>query len=254
MEEEEGMLAVILVGGKGTRLSALHPGIPKALVPVAGRPFLQWQLEWLLGAGVRRAHLSCGHMAGQIIDWAAGNPVAGMELSCAEEPFPLGTAGGLLFAARVATGDPFFALNGDSLLPRLRFESMVLALERGAAEAAMAVTSIQAADRYGTVEIGKDGRITAFREKTRCDSGWINAGVYLLKRSVLAAIPENRAAWLETDVFPALAQAGRLMAFRESPPLLDMGTPGGIAAMSEYLAEFGAPRGGRRDRPGKGEE
>lgn len=242
------MLAVILVGGRGTRLSSLHPGIPKALVPVAGRPFLQWQLEWLLRGGVRRAHLACGHMAGQIIDWAGGAPVPGMELSCSAEPFPLGTAGGLLFAARSAKGDPFFAINGDSILPNLRFESMALALENGDADAAMAVTSMQEAGRYGTVEIGADGRIGAFREKAGRGRGWVNAGVYLLRRSVLTDVPENRPVSLETDVFPALAEAGRLAAYRESPPMLDMGTPGGIAAMSEYLSKSRAPSGEGRKR------
>ena len=232
------MLAMILVGGRGTRLSALHPNVPKALAPVAGRPFLQWQLEWLLRGGVTRAHLACGHMAAQLVAWAARNPVPGMELTCSEEPFALGTAGGLLFATRFAVEYPFFAMNGDSLLPNLCFERMARTFEHGETDAMLAVTGIQKTDRYGTVDVGENDRITAFREKTCCARGWINAGVYLLRRSALVAIPENRATSLEPDVFPVLASAGRLMAFRADPPLLDMGTPDGIAAMSEYLSGF----------------
>ena len=230
------MLAMILVGGRGTRLGALHPNIPKALAPVAGRPFLQWQLEWLLQGGIARAHLACGHMAEQIVAWAQETPVPGLELTCSVEPSPLGTAGGVLFAARFVAEAPFFVMNGDSLLPGLRFDRMAGAFDRCSAHAMLAVTSIQKADRYGTVDIDEDDGITAFREKAHCDRGWINAGVYLLRRCVLAGIPENRAVSLETEIFPLLAGAGRLSAFRTDPPLFDMGTPDGIALMSAYLA------------------
>lgn len=229
------MFAIILVGGRGTRLSDLHPGIPKALAPVAGRPFLQWQLEWLLRGNVKRAHLACGHMADQLIAWAAEDPVPGLELTCSIESAPLGTAGGLCFAAKFTSEDSFFVMNGDSLLPNLSFERMAEAFCHSEADGMLAITSILKTDQYGTVDVGENDRIIAFREKTRCAKGCINAGVYLLRRSVLDAIPVNQAVSLETEIFPGLASAGRLSAFRVESPLLDMGTPNGIDAMSEYL-------------------
>ena len=112
--------AVILLGGKGTRIAALHPDIPKALVPVLGRPFLEWQLDALSALGITRIHLAAGHLADRLSDWlstALPPRFSALDITLSVEPAPLGTAGALLHALPSLTPDAstLFVLNGDTL-------------------------------------------------------------------------------------------------------------------------------------------
>ncbi len=227
--------AVILAGGRGTRLSSLHPSIPKALVPIAGKPFLRWQLEWLAGRGLRAVHMATGHMSDAIEDWLASNPVPGISISSSREPSPLGTAGGMKFAGSFVSGDTLFVLNGDSLLPALDFESMLRSHLVSAPMATISVTRIESAGRYGTVEFDADGSIKAFLEKADRRGGWVNGGVYLVSREMLNGVEPGANVSMETDVFPRLAAEGVLRAFKSKPPLIDMGTPEGIRVMESFL-------------------
>ena len=101
--------------------------------------------------------------------------------------------------------------------------------------AALLVAPIENAGRYGTVEFDPDGFATAFREKADRAAGFVNAGLYLLPREIVADIPADRAVSLETEIFPALAARRQLVAIPIPPPLLDMGTPDGLAAMDAFL-------------------
>ncbi len=228
--------AIILAGGRGTRLSGLHPSLPKALVPISGKPFLQWQLEWLAGNGLRSVHLATGHMSDAIEDWLASDPVPGIAISLSSEPTPLGTGGGMKFAGSFVAGDIMFVLNGDSLLPALDFESMLRAHLHSSPMATVSVTRIESAGRYGTVEFDAGGSIQAFLEKADRRGGWVNGGVYLVSRKMLDAIEPGSNVSIETDVFPRLADEGKLRAFECNPPLLDMGTPEGIRVMDAFLS------------------
>ncbi|MBU4460981.1 MAG: NTP transferase domain-containing protein [Verrucomicrobia bacterium] len=267
--------AIILCGGRATRLASLHGDRPKALVPVAGRPFLEWQLAWLARGGVRRVHLAGGHLADQLVVW--GREVSGVEcrvserdpdsspfgvrcsvfdvgcsafgpspstlhpppstvlLSLSVEPRPLGTGGGLRYAADFVEGDALLVINGDTLLPGLDIQG----LEAAAAGVSKGWTSIAVARvgdaaRFGTVAV-EGGRVVEFVEKGRSASGWINGGVYRMCREAVASIPADATVSLETDLFPAWAREGRIAALPAAPPLLDMGTPDGLAEMERWL-------------------
>lgn len=234
------MQAVLLAGGLGTRLRSQYPDRPKALVPIAGKPFLEWQMEWLARGGVSDVHIAAGHLAEVLVGWLAGRPESALRITLSAEPAPLGTAGGLRYVEPHLRSDPFLVLNGDSLLPNLDFQS----LEKTAADfpmigksgAVLAVTCVNEAGRYGTVEFDDAGLVTAFREKARRKAGWINGGVYLMRRAILNSIEPGKNLSIETDIFPELALAGLLGVFRAEPPLLDMGTPEGITAMESFLA------------------
>ena len=239
------MQAIILLGGKGTRLHGLYPDQPKALAPIAGRPFLEWQLAWLARHGIRDAHLAAGHLAQAIRDWAS-TAGQGNTITVSAEPSPLGTGGGLKYVESFIRTDPFLILNGDSLLPNLDFKALIHAGQEPDTSITLAVTRIESAGRYGTVEFDARKRVTAFREKAAHTGGWINGGVYLARRTLLTQIkpavakalrPGNpsKLISLETDVFPALCTKGQLDVFPSAPPLLDMGTPDGIQAMERYL-------------------
>lgn len=228
--------AIILVGGKGTRISGLFPDRPKALVPVAGRPFIERLIEWLLAQGVSDVHVAAGHMAGALKEWAKDYARKPGALTLSVEPEPLGTAGGIKFVESHLRTDPFFVLNGDSLVPNLKLKAMAAEHRHAKAVATLAVTRIEEAGRYGTVEFDASGRITMFLEKADRKGGWVNGGVYLMSRAILAQIAPGRNLSIETDIFPALAALGRLHAHRADPPLLDMGTPDGLAAMERFVA------------------
>lgn len=226
--------AIILVGGLGTRLRALFPDRPKALVPVAGRPFIAWLIDRLREQGITRIHLAAGYRADQLVTWRNEQP-ANAELTVSIEPEPLGTAGGLRFAAAHVRGDYLLVINGDSFLPGLNIADWARQGVDPAAWATLAVTHIEKAGRYGTVEFQADGRLTAFLEKADREAGWVNGGVYWMQRRVLDLIPGTGASSLETGVFPRLVAEGKLRAHRVNPPLLDMGTPEGLAAMEAFL-------------------
>jgi mannose-1-phosphate guanylyltransferase len=230
------MQAILLVGGKGTRLAARYPNLPKALVPVAGKPILQRQLDWLVRDGIRDIHLATGHLGHVIEGWIGSYPRRNLKISHAREPRPLGTGGALKFCQSFIRSEPFLVLNGDSLLPNLRFPALIDAHHPEETSATVAVTRIEHAGRYGTVEFDKRGCVTHFREKKHHESGWVNGGVYVLSREVIESLPAGSPVSLEETVFPELAAQRRLGAFCCPPPLLDMGTGEGLQATESYFA------------------
>ena len=234
------MQAIILLGGKGTRLQGLYPDRPKALAPIAGRPFLQWQLEWLARHGIRDIHLAAGYKAQAIHDWVTSTRLKS-KVTISNEPQPLGTGGGLKFTEPFIRTDPFLILNGDSLLPNLDFKAFAENGRKSSALAILAITRIESAGRYGTVDFDTRQRVTAFREKAAHTGGWINGGVYLARRTLLSRIVTGKTASLETEVFPILCAEDQLGVFLSKPPLLDMGTPDGIQAMERYLRNPATP-------------
>ncbi|NLG35385.1 MAG: NTP transferase domain-containing protein [Lentisphaerae bacterium] len=269
--------AVILLGGQGTRLAALYPDRPKALVPVHGRPFIEWQLDWLRRNGVRRILLAAGHKAEVLEAWLADRPSDDLSLRLSREPAPLGTGGALRHVESLLETSHVLVLNGDTLLPRLHLSTVwklfFHTMEKNEDDfpyygklpaefstlwktffhamekpdglfpdcATLWVAPIADPGRYGTVEFGPDGLVSAFREKAPRTSGHVNAGIYLLPRRLLAAIPSGRPVSIETEVFPALAAQRGLFALPAPAPLLDMGTPDGLAAMEAFLADRPPP-------------
>ena len=235
--------AVILVGGLGTRLAGEFPDIPKALVPVNGRPFLEWQLDWLKKNGITRVLLAAGYQADVLERYLAARKPDGLDIVLSREPEPLGTGGALKFVEPQLAGDPVLVLNGDSLVPNLDFSTVWKKVFHSVEKSGKSfpccgklfVTPIAEAGRYGTVESDADGCVTAFREKAERAAGFVNTGIYLLPRALIAAIPAGRAVSIETETFPALAAQRQLVALPAPPPLLDMGTPEGLAAMEKHL-------------------
>jgi D-glycero-D-manno-heptose 1,7-bisphosphate phosphatase len=214
--------AVFLVGGKGTRLGALTASTPKPLIEIApGLRFLDVLLEHTARHGFTDIILLAGHHGEQVQQAYHGRTVREATISVITEPAPAGTGGALLHAAdRLA---PWFLMaNGDSYF---EFNLRALATGLGGNLAGrMALRRVSDVSRYGMVEMAGD-RIAAFREKTAVHggAGLINAGVYLLSRNVLehVAMPCS----IESDVFPRLAQAGRLLGTEFDGYFLDIGLP-----------------------------
>jgi NDP-sugar pyrophosphorylase family protein len=227
--------AVILVGGKGTRLRQVVKDRPKPMSEVAGRPFVEWLLLFLRAHEVRRIIFCTGYMAEAIESHFGNGTQWQMEFAYSRDPVLLGTAGALRRALTLLHADRFLVLNGDSYceVDIRRLEEAHVA--RGA-RATLWLVKVDDCSRYGCVEIGPDGAVRAFREKAgETCPGIINAGVYLLERELVSTIPEGRAVSLETDIFPALIGHG-LCGVVATQPFLDIGTPEAYARAELFFA------------------
>jgi histidinol-phosphate phosphatase family protein len=225
--------AVVLAGGLGTRLRSATD-VPKVAAPVAGRPFLSWLLDPLAAQGFGAATIATGHAAG-IVETAIGSRHGGMAIAYSREPSALGTGGALKLA-----GTGGFVLNGDSYcgLSFDAFESFAKS------SAAIALTRVPDTSRYGRVDVDDEGRVTAFREKGVPGPGWINAGIYFLPDSIVAALPPGPSS-LERDLFPRLAANGSLRGYRGGGPFLDIGIPETYAAAPAFFADLTRTREAR---------
>jgi len=225
--------AVILAGGQGTRLQGVLRGLPKPLAPVGGQPFLFWILRYLAGQGIREAVVSAGYLPEQMQAFCRKQRVL-PEVRCAVEPKPMGTAGGFLWASMVCPARPraWLVLNGDSLACAPLAEFFVC-LER--ADAVVLAVWQDDASRYGTLEIGEGSVLRSFKEK-RPGSGWINAGVYLFRDSILPRFPSPRPLSFETEVFPSLLDQGVTVRVHQvRAPFLDIGTPESLSQAEAFV-------------------
>jgi D-glycero-alpha-D-manno-heptose 1-phosphate guanylyltransferase len=173
------MEAIILAGGLGTRLSSRLSDLPKAMAPVAGRPFLEILLNQLLNAGCNRVILSVGHRRQAIIQ-TFGDSFHGMPLHYVIETAPLGTGGAIRLSLQHARENSVLVLNGDTFLD-VNFADMLSLHKIGGSPMTLAVTKVQEMGRYGGVRI--DGQhVVGFIEKGQNGPGWINGGVYAMNR------------------------------------------------------------------------
>ena len=216
--------AAILVGGRGTRLGALTETMPKPMAPVAGRPFLDWQVEEVARHGFDRITLLAGYKAQQITERYAGTTVRGARLEVLVEPEPLGTAGALrLFRDQL---DPhFLLLNGDTMFP---INLLDLPLRAAGAVATLGLRRTAPGGRYGTVDLAADGAVRGFLARSPEREGPINGGIYALDAAVGDWIGEGQVS-LESDVFPRLADAGLLRGALYDSPFIDIGIPEDLA-------------------------
>lgn len=213
--------AVILVGGRGTRLGALTADAPKPMMVVAGRPFILLLIEEVARFGFEDIVLLCGHLAERIFSRCDGLVVFGARVRCVIEPQPMGTAGALLQAVDLLD-EEFLLLNGDSL-----FDFNLLDLQALASNekwlAKVALRPLSDTGRYGTVTLDGD-RITSFAEKTGGGPGLINGGVYMLRREVLRYIQQIPCS-LENDILPKLVAQGQLYGRSYPGYFIDIGIP-----------------------------
>ncbi len=202
------MQALILAGGKGTRLRPLTVNTPKPVVPVLNRPFLLYQIDILKLAGITDIILSLNYLPGKIEDMLGDGAKFGVKLTYLTEPQPLGTAGAYRFAANLLNRSTV-VLNGD-ILTGLKIEEMAALHREKQAEATIFLTPVENPAAYGLVETGTDGQVERFLEKPKADeiakleTKNINAGIYILEPGVLELIPPGENRSFEYDIFPEL--------------------------------------------------
>jgi NDP-sugar pyrophosphorylase family protein len=222
--------AIILAGGKATRLGAAARGRPKALVPICGHPLAEYQVTQLVRAGVERVIVSCA--AGQ--EPLFGDRLSGLgaEIVPVGEREPLGRGGGIRFAAKARRErGPLYVFNGDEL-----HDVDLAALLDAHRDAGAAATIVVAplVSQFGVVDLGDDDRVTGFREAPRLPY-WVNAGIYVLADEALERLPERGDH--EQTTFPELAEEGRLSGFRHDGLWITVNTPKDLQRAEAHFRE-----------------
>jgi NDP-sugar pyrophosphorylase family protein len=226
----------ILTGGKGMRLKVALPNLPKGLVPIMGRPFLTYLLDYMANYGVTRTVLCTGYL-GDLIKATLGNKYASIQLAYSKESIPLDTGGALRLAAPLFRHETIMVLNGDSYIhANLRtFQSW---FQRSGAPAALLLSRTPDASRYGRVELGDDNEIKAFIEKDgEHSAGWVNAGIYLFDKKVIESMVPGQRVSLEKQIFPDLVGKG-LKGYPSQAELLDIGTPESLQRAEPFLKQI----------------
>ena len=221
--------AVILCGGLGTRLGALTKQTPKPLLPIGETPFLDVLLFELGRHGLRRVVLLAGFEADQIRGYAQSTPLKawfGLDIELMIESAPAGT-GGALWQSRDRLDDRFLLLNGDSWLDINLLELDCHLPDSDPAVGVIALRPLADTARFGTVEL-VDDRITGFAARPlQPGPGLVSGGVYVFRRALVDQLGPHCS--LERDVFPRLAEAGRLLGSRYDGYFIDIGVPDDLA-------------------------
>jgi mannose-1-phosphate guanylyltransferase len=219
------MHALVLAGGEGTRLRPLTYTIPKPIMPLAGRPFLSYMLDWLGSHDIDEVILSCGFLS-DAVKHVLGDIYQGMRLRYVIEDEPLGTGGPVRLALDEGLlEERLVVLNGDCLTD-IDLTAELAQHESTGAKATLALTAVEDVSGYGVVPTDDEGRVEAFLEKTdeELPTKRVNAGVYVLEREVIEGIEPDRAVSFEREVFPALAGDG-LYGYLAAGYWIDIGTP-----------------------------
>ena len=215
----------MLAGGEGTRLRPLTLTTPKPVMPLAGRPFLSFMLDWVHSHGVDEVILSCGFMS-DAVKSVLGDIYDGMRLRHVTENEPLGTAGPVRLAYdEDLLEERLLVLNGD-VLTDIDLTAELEQHKRTGARATLALYPVDDTSSYGVVPTAEDGQVTEFIEKSDAEAptNRINAGAYVLERDVVESIPAGRAVSFEREVFPALVGDG-LYGYDAAGYWIDIGTP-----------------------------
>ena len=204
------MYALIIAGGEGERLRPLTSDRPKPMIEVAGKPILEYQVQWLAGQGISDVVLLCGYKAEAIQEHFGDGSRFGLRVHYSLEQEPLGRGGALKLGARLLPADDglALALNGDiltnqPLAPLLRYH------QRKGATATVMLSRLRSP--YGIARLDRAGHIVAFQEKPILPH-WMNAGLYVLSPQFFRRLPERGDH--ETTTFPQLAAEGRLFGYR----------------------------------------
>ncbi|GAA1097187.1 sugar phosphate nucleotidyltransferase [Tsukamurella spumae] len=234
--------AVILVGGKGTRLRPLTLSAPKPMLPTAGKPFLTHLLSRIRDAGIRRVVLGTSFKAEVFEEYFGDGSELGLELSYVVETEPLGTGGGIRNVLPALKAENVLVFNGD-VLGGSDIRAVVNTHREKDADVTMHLVRVADPRAFGCVPTDASGRVTAFLEKTQDPpTDQINAGCYVFKRSVIEEIPAGRPVSVEREVFPALLNSDRkLYGHVDYGYWRDMGTPEDFVAGSSDLVRGIAP-------------
>jgi mannose-1-phosphate guanylyltransferase len=233
--------AIILAGGFGTRLRPLSCTRPKVLLPIVNKPLLQWIFERLAQNGIKEAILAI-NMQTEFYIKQQQLPKYGLRVKFSIDPpkTPLGTAGPIRRAEKLIGQEaPFLVLNGD-IFADISYKEMMESHKEGKAIATIALIKVEDPSRYGVAELAENNRIKRFIEKPPkqgASTNLINAGVYILSPRIFDYIPKGRAVSMEREVFPKLADEGKLFGHIIQGLWMDIGKPEEYLQTNRILAD-----------------
>lgn len=223
----------ILAGGLGTRLRSVVADRPKVLALIHGRPFLSYLLDRLCDFHPAEIVLCAGYMGEQLRE-TFGDSHRGARLIYSQEPAPLGTAGALSFALPLFKSQNVLALNGDTFCD-VDLNAMYAWHNAHQANATLALVHLPDTSRYGCVVTDDENHLTRFEEKKeKSGAGWINGGVYLLRRGFIESIPTDHTVSIERETFPNWI--GReLYGWKSEGRFIDIGTPESYSSAESFF-------------------
>ena len=220
-------VAILLVGGFGTRLMPLTKNTPKPMLTVAGVPVTEHQLAMAKAAGITEIVLATSYLSEVFIPYFGDGSKWGMKIKYAVEKEPLGTGGAIRNAAKLLdTKQSVVILNGD-VLSSHNLSEQIRQHEAHDADVTLHLTQVDDARAFGCVPTDSDGRVTAFLEKMENPvSNQINAGCYVFNPRVVSTIPLDTVVSVERETFPQLvANGAKVFGYLENAYWLDIGTP-----------------------------
>ena len=215
--------AIVLAGGEGTRLKNAVPALPKCLAPVIGRPFIDYLISYLLSEGVAKFIFALGHQSDQVQEYLDNN-WPGLDKVYAVEPFPLGTGGAINHAASFAKQQHVLIINGDTLFTA-KLDAAALFHETTGAACTLLLKPLTNFNRFGTVQIDNEKRVTGFVEKQPCAAGLINAGVSLLDLQQWKAQNWPQEFSFESDYLQQEFNSVKMMGHVQDAYFIDIGIP-----------------------------
>ena len=233
--------AFVLAGGHGTRLRPFTYEIPKPLLPVKGRPVLEYNLENLKVHGVEEVVLGVGYKADLIKEYFSGGAKHGLKIDYSIEKEPLGTAGALKQAESFFDGT-FFMCNGDEVKD-IDYSLMLETHRKNKAEATLALVEVENASEFGNVALEGE-RVASFKEKEGVKRhGVVSAGAYVLEKSVFGLIPRGKKFSIEKEVFPVIAGEEKLFGCKMATQFFPADNP---ERYEKAIMEWKGVKGGRK--------
>jgi mannose-1-phosphate guanylyltransferase len=234
--------AILLVGGKGSRLRPVTEHTPKPMVPTAGVPFIAHQLTRARAAGVTHVVLATSYLAEVFEPYFGDGSDLGLKLTYIHETAPLGTGGAIRNASAALTcgpDEPVLVFNGD-ILTGLDIPALVAGHRAAGAAVTLHLTRVEDPSAFGLVPTDPDGRVLAFTEKPERPeeivTDQVNAGCYVFRRHVIDTIPAGRVVSVERETFPGLLAAGSLLhGVVDQTYWLDLGQPAALIQASADL-------------------
>ena len=230
--------AVILAGGLGTRIKHLLEGLPKPLAPVAGKPFLEWIIRFLMKQNIKDFIISAGYHADIIDSFCENLSIPGINITCVAEPKPMGTGGGFVYAVEKTSHryDGWIVCNGDSLICA-DLNCLLSLIQDTKIDGAILGLKKDDSKRYGSLICDEQSNLLSFQEKTS-ESNLINSGIYFLRRNLLKEFPQKIPLSFETDVFPTLINSKiQIKVPRVSAPFLDIGTEESLKQAETFILQ-----------------
>jgi mannose-1-phosphate guanylyltransferase len=220
-------VAILLVGGFGTRLMPLTKNTPKPMLTVAGVPVTEHQIAMAKAAGITEIVLATSYLSEVFIPYFGDGSKWGIKIKYAVEKEPLGTGGAIRNAAQLLdTNESVVILNGD-VLSSHNLTEQIRQHEAHGADVTLHLTEVEDARAFGCVPTDSDGRVTAFLEKMENPvTNQINAGCYVFNPRIISTIPLDTVVSVERETFPQLVESGaKVFGFVENAYWLDIGTP-----------------------------